>query len=272
MSVDRAAMEAAGDFGPAMRAIGADVVIDMICFTPESARHLVEALSGHVAAFPAHSARSGRTAIPTRGSHPRGGAETPVRRLRRPEGGDRGLPARPGPPRGLPGDDHPSRPYRRPRLGAAEPGRQLQSAGLRHPGARRAADAAQLRARDGPPRPRRRPRAPCSWPRSATGARRSARRSTRVSAAALTLRGYAEAMAALVRPRTPDLELPAVRGMGGDPGAGGRDQATWEHIARSPNCSIAKARRRLDWTPRYGSLEAVQESVAAMLANGTLAP
>lgn len=46
--------------------------------------------------------------------------------------------------------------------------------------------------------------------------------------------------------------------------------ATWEHVVRSPNCSIEKGRRLLGYAPRYTSLEAVQESVAWMLANGKL--
>ena len=46
--------------------------------------------------------------------------------------------------------------------------------------------------------------------------------------------------------------------------------ATWEHIARSPNCSIAKAERLLGYAPRYTSLQAVQESVAWLMANGRI--
>jgi nucleoside-diphosphate-sugar epimerase len=45
-------------------------------------------------------------------------------------------------------------------------------------------------------------------------------------------------------------------------------QATWEHIARSPCHSIEKARQRLGYAPRYSSLAAVQESVAALIAAG----
>ena len=48
--------------------------------------------------------------------------------------------------------------------------------------------------------------------------------------------------------------------------------ATWEHIARSPNCSMDKARRLLGFEPRHGSLEAVQEAVAALLASGEVRP
>jgi nucleoside-diphosphate-sugar epimerase len=39
---------------------------------------------------------------------------------------------------------------------------------------------------------------------------------------------------------------------------------TLDHIAHSPNGSIAKARERLGYAPRYTSLEAVIESVAAL--------
>jgi len=41
---DREAEEAAGTFGGRIAALGADAVIDMICFTPESAAQLVDAL------------------------------------------------------------------------------------------------------------------------------------------------------------------------------------------------------------------------------------
>jgi nucleoside-diphosphate-sugar epimerase len=45
--VDRAAEDAAGTFGKRVAALDAEVVVDMICFTPESAAALVEALRGH---------------------------------------------------------------------------------------------------------------------------------------------------------------------------------------------------------------------------------
>ena len=46
MQVDRAAEDATGTFGQRVAALEADVVVDMICFTPESAVALVEALRG----------------------------------------------------------------------------------------------------------------------------------------------------------------------------------------------------------------------------------
>jgi nucleoside-diphosphate-sugar epimerase len=83
-----------------------------------------------------------------------------------------------------------------------------------------------------------------------------------VSSAAMTLRGYAEDMAAWFgqparlryapwdewrRDQTP------------------RDaEVTLDHLRHSPNCSIDKARTLLGYAPRYSSLEAVQEAVAAL--------
>jgi nucleoside-diphosphate-sugar epimerase len=39
-------------------------------------------------------------------------------------------------------------------------------------------------------------------------------------------------------------------------------EQTYDHIAHSPNCSIAKAERMLGYRPRYRSIEAVCESVS----------
>ena len=44
MKVDRDAEDAAGTFGERIAALEADAVIDMVCFTPESARQLVDGL------------------------------------------------------------------------------------------------------------------------------------------------------------------------------------------------------------------------------------
>jgi nucleoside-diphosphate-sugar epimerase len=47
-------------------------------------------------------------------------------------------------------------------------------------------------------------------------------------------------------------------------------EITWGHIARSPNCSIEKAKRLIGYQPRYRSLEAVREAVMHMVAEGLL--
>ena len=51
LTIDRAAEEAAGTFGARVRDLQPDVVIDMICFTLDSARQLVAALRGQIQHF-----------------------------------------------------------------------------------------------------------------------------------------------------------------------------------------------------------------------------
>ena len=87
-----------------------------------------------------------------------------------------------------------------------------------------------------------------------------------VSAQALNLRGYAEAM---------------YRWFGHEPKvsyqpfeqrkAGQRPDdaaATLDHIGRSPAHSIDKARRLLGYEPKYSSIAAVQEAVTWLVENG----
>ena len=87
-----------------------------------------------------------------------------------------------------------------------------------------------------------------------------------VSSHALTLRGYAEAM---------------FRWFGHEPrlsfapfdqwklGLSESDAlSSWGHIMRSSCLSIEKSRQRLGYHPRFSSLEAVQQSVAALIASG----
>ena len=78
-----------------------------------------------------------------------------------------------------------------------------------------------------------------------------------VSPAALTLRGYAEAMADCFgqEPRLTYLPWPEWKLARSELEA---DQA-WDHIAHSPNCSIAKSKRLIGYRPHYSSLEAVRE-------------
>ena len=80
-----------------------------------------------------------------------------------------------------------------------------------------------------------------------------------VSPAALTLRGYAEAVSAWFGAPV------SLRYLSWDEWRGTVSKeeadATWDHIAHSPSCSIEKARRLLDYQPRYGSLEAVYEAL-----------
>jgi nucleoside-diphosphate-sugar epimerase len=89
-----------------------------------------------------------------------------------------------------------------------------------------------------------------------------------VSAAALTLRGYAERVAKWFG-RAAQLEfLPWEEWR---QGVSPKEAAvTWDHIAHSPNCSIAKARKLLGYEPRYSSLEAVRESLDWLIEHGVV--
>lgn len=89
------------------------------------------------------------------------------------------------------------------------------------------------------------------------------------SPSAMTLRGYAEAVAgwfgkpACLKFLPFDTWKETVSPEDAD--------ATWGHLVHSPNCySIAKAQRLLDYQPRYTSLEGIYESVVALTANGTI--
>jgi len=89
-----------------------------------------------------------------------------------------------------------------------------------------------------------------------------------VSPAAITLRGYAEEVASWFgqsanlrflpwnewRLRVSEYEA----------------NAAWDHIAHSPNCSIEKAKRLLNYHPRYSSLEAVRESVMWLIEHNEI--
>ncbi len=89
-----------------------------------------------------------------------------------------------------------------------------------------------------------------------------------VSPAALTLRGYAEAMAGWFGESACLQYAPWEEWC--KTVSKEEAQATWDHIAHSPNCSIAKAQRLLDYRPRYNSLQAVQESVSWLAEHGVI--
>jgi nucleoside-diphosphate-sugar epimerase len=89
-----------------------------------------------------------------------------------------------------------------------------------------------------------------------------------VSEQALTLRGYATSMAEWYGKKANLRFLPWDQWketLSSDEAA-----ATWDHIAHSPNCSIEKAKRLLDYSPRYSSLQAVQESVSYLFEHSSL--
>ena len=43
-----------------------------------------------------------------------------------------------------------------------------------------------------------------------------------------------------------------------------------DHLYRSPNCSIAKAQRLLNYAPRYTTFQAIEEALVALEAKGEI--
>jgi nucleoside-diphosphate-sugar epimerase len=86
---------------------------------------------------------------------------------------------------------------------------------------------------------------------------------------AMTLRGYAEGLAAWFGKKANLVCLPWPEWKATQKNED--DVAfSYDHIAHSPNCSIAKAQRVLGYHPRYSSLEAICEAVAWLMANGVV--
>jgi nucleoside-diphosphate-sugar epimerase len=84
-----------------------------------------------------------------------------------------------------------------------------------------------------------------------------------VSPAALTLRGYAQAVARWFgqEPNLRFVPWEQWRTIVSEKDA----EATFDHIAHSPAASIAKAQRLIEYCPRYTSLQAVQEALLWMI-------
>jgi nucleoside-diphosphate-sugar epimerase len=91
-----------------------------------------------------------------------------------------------------------------------------------------------------------------------------------VSTTALTLRGYAEAVAGWFgkEARLSFLPWEQWRKTVSEEDA----TLTYDHIAHSPHCSMAKAERLLGHRPRYTSLEAIAEAVDRLVRAGTIKP
>ena len=268
VTVDRAEAEKAGAFGSQIAALKPDIVIDLICFTPESNRSLVEALRGKIQHFlhcgtiwvHGHS-----TEVPTSEAAPRnpfgeyGLNKAVIEQDLLREARQRGFPAtvlHPGhivgpgwTPLNPAGNFNPEVFAKLARGDAlALPNFGLETIHHVH-----ADDVAQ------------------GFEKAATHWSRAVGESFHlVSPAAVTLRGYAEAVAGWAGHDAELTFLPFERWCEGV--SEEEAQATWEHIARSPNCSIAKARQALDYYPRYSSLQAVRESLTSLVERGVVTP
>ena len=264
--MDRSAEEEIGVFGPHVRELEPDVVIDMICFTLESARHLVEALRGQVQHFVSCGTiwvHGPSVEVPTTEEQPRrpfgeyGIQKAAIEVYLLDQARRHGFPATVLHPGHIVGPGWaPLNPagYFNPqvfeRLARGEQ-LALPNLGMETVHHVHAADVAQAFVQ-----------ALANWS-SAVGESFHA-----VSPAALTLRGYAESVAAWFgQPaRLRFVPWEEWRATVSEEEAA----ATWDHIAHSPNCSIAKARRLLGYCPRYSSLQAVREAVDWLIQGGVI--
>ncbi len=266
IAVDRDTEDAAGRFGRLVADLGADVVVDLLCFTTASAEQLVEALRGtgtylvHCGTIWVHGHG---VEVPVTEDAPRqpfgeyGTGKAAIERLlltaaRR--GDLRATVLHPGHIVGPgwvpvnPAGNFDPAVYARLAAGeeVALPGLGLET--LHHVHADDVAQAFE-RAID--------------HPGAACGESFHV-----VSERAVTLRGFAEAVASWFgsEPRLTFLPFDRWRGTVGPEEA----STSWEHIARSPSMSLAKARSLLGYRPRYSSLEAVAEALGWLVAHGGL--
>jgi len=260
---DREAEDAAGTFGRRVRQLKPDVVVDMICFTLESARQITEALTGQVQHF-LHCGTiwiyGPSVQVPATEQQPRrpfgeyGIQKAAIEVYLLDQARRHGFPATLLHPGHIVGTGwaplNPAGNFNPKVFEKLAHGEELALANLGMETVHHvhADDVAQI------------------------FMKAMANRSTAVgesfhvvSPAALSLRGYAESVAGWFGQPANLRFLPwetwrtTVSTEDAD--------ATWDHIAHSPNASIAKAQRLLDYRPRYTSLQAVYESVQWLIDN-----
>jgi nucleoside-diphosphate-sugar epimerase len=267
VTLERDALEKAGTFGAEIVKLKPDIVIDMICFEPSSARHLAEALSGQVQHF-LHCGtiwvHGPSVTVPTTEMAPRrpfgdyGVKKAEIEAYLIDAARRRGFPATCVHPGHIVGPGweplNPAGHFDPAVFSVLARGEELTlpNLGMETVHHVHADDVAQVF--------------------MAAITRRSAAIGEAfhaVSPAAITLRGYAEAVAKwfgreakLAYAPWPEWqrthsELQA--------------QQTFDHIAHSPNCSIAKAEQMLGFRPRYSSLEGVFEALGWLVEKGRIA-
>lgn len=257
VTIDRKQAERNGVFGAQIADLAPDAVIDMICFHPDSARHLVEALRGRVRHFLhcgtiwVHGHSVEPPTLETQPRHPFGdyGIHKAAIEAYLLEEARRGaFPATVLHPGHIVGPGwaplNPAGHFTPAVFARIARGEELTlpNLGLETVHHVHADDVAQAFAL-----------ALEHWT-SAIGENFHV-----VAPAALTLRGYAEGVAGWFGKPARLRYLPWEEWRGTVTAA--EAQATWDHIAHSPNCSIEKARRLLEYQPRYRSLPAVREAV-----------
>jgi nucleoside-diphosphate-sugar epimerase len=264
--MDRAQLEASGAFGRGVADLRPDIVIDMICFTLASATQLVEALRGRVQ----HLLSTGTVwvhgpsvQVPTTEEQPRrpfgeyGIQKAAIEAYLLDQARRYGFPATVIHPGHIVGPGwaplNPQGHFNTRVFEQLARGEELTlpNFGLETVHHVHAEDVAQLFLRS-----------MAHWS-TAVGQSFHA-----VSPGALSLRGYAESVYRWFG------REPALRFL---PWESWKETiepelaaATWDHIAHSPNCSIAKAGRLVGYQPRYTSLQAVYEAVTWLIEHGVV--
>ncbi len=264
VTADRDAEDAAWTFGRRVRSLEPDVVVDLICFEPESARQLVEAIRGqashllHCGTIWVHGPS---VEVPTTEEQPRrpfgeyGVKKEAIERYLLDESRRGGVPATVLHAGHIVGPGweplSPAGNFDLQSFTALAQGRELllPNLGMETVHHVHADDVAQSFIQA------------MAYRSAAVGESFHV-----VSPAALTLRGYAEAVAGWFgqEARLRFLPWEEYRAAVSPENA----QATHDHIAHSPNCSIDKARRLIDYRPRYSSLQAIREAVDWLIARG----
>ena len=264
IEVDRLAEEQAGTFGSRIKNLDADAIIDLTCYTLESARHLVEALHGgtehllHCGTIWVHGPSAEVPTVESARREPFGDygirkAAIEAYLLQEAKRGT--LPITVLHPGHLVGSGwNPINPQ-----GNFNPevfsdllhGRELSlpNLGMETVHHVHADDVAQGFV--------------CALQRRSVSVGESFHI---VSPSALTLRGFAHGAATLLGNTARLRFLPYAEWSATVSEKDAR--STWDHISHSPHCSIAKARTLLGYSPRYSSLEAIAEALRAMQASG----
>ncbi len=266
VTLDRAALEKDGTFGREMARLKPDVVMDMTCFNQESAQQLVEALRGEVQLL-VHCGtlwvRGYGIQVPAREEQPRnpiteyGRLKNAAEQYLLEQAQRYGFPVTALHPGHIVGPGwapvgptacHDLEVFRKLALGQelALPNLGLETVHHVH-----ADDVAQAFVKA------------LLHPQAAIG-----QGFFIVSDAALSLRGFAEAAAGWFGKQANLKFLPLDEWTATLPETFSESANT--HLAHSTNCSIDKARRLLEYAPRYTSLEAVYESVQWLIEHGQI--
>jgi nucleoside-diphosphate-sugar epimerase len=263
IQVDRDAEDAAGTFGDRIAAMDADAVIDLVCFTPASARALAEALrgrTGHLLHCGTIWVHGPSAEVPVTEDVPRrpfgdyGVNKAAIEEYLLRESRTGGVPATilhaghivgPGWPAVNPAGHFDPEVF-----GVLARGESLTlpNFGLETVHHVHADDVAQA--------------FQCAMERRSAAVGESFHV---CSPRAITLRGYAEAVSGWFGHEAKLSYLPFDEWKTTLDGANA--QGTYDHIAHSPSISIDKARQMLGYAPRYSSLQAVREVVAWLIDN-----